>query len=83
MNKKDLLKKAARAAEPAMRMMPGKKDLRVAAMMKAARWASDRVTGRRRSRKKEYALKGLAAAAVAIPLGIWAGSRLRGGREEY
>jgi hypothetical protein len=75
--KSTMLKGAARfAGKRAARVTT--KDLRVRAAMGAARWAADRVLGRREPSPRAAMLgKGLAAAAVALPVGIWVGRRLR------
>jgi hypothetical protein len=75
--KKALLRSAVRMAEKRL-ARPTTKDLRSSAAMGAARWAADRVLGRRHQPSRmEMVGKGLAAAAVALPVGLWVGSRLR------
>jgi hypothetical protein len=76
--KNAMLKSAARmAGKRAARVTT--KDLRVRAAMGAARWAADRVLGRHEPPSRTAMLgKGLAAAAVALPVGLWVGSRIRG-----
>jgi hypothetical protein len=84
MKKSKLVKAAAWAAAP--QMMFAAKNPRKAALMKATRWAVERV----RPAPKRSALAtlggrsaavGLGAAAVAVPLGLWLGRRLREGGE--
>jgi hypothetical protein len=77
MMKKALLNSAVRMAEKRLGR-PTTRDLRGRAALGAARWAADRVLGRRHGpTRMELVGKGLAAAAVAVPLGLWVGSRLR------
>lgn len=71
---KKLLKTAAVAAAPKMALaaMNPKK----AAALKAGKWAMGRVMRKKRGPSAgEMALKGLGAAAVALPLGLWLGRR--------
>lgn len=110
--KKKLLNAALKAAPLVMGAAPTTRDLRSEAVERAARWATERVTGRSAKEAKEevrslkdegvsaadrlrarfrsaapavsatpsrrtYAAKGLAAAALTLPLGLWVGSRLR------
>lgn len=111
--KKKLLNAALKAAPLVMGASPTTRDLRSVAVERAARWATERVTGRSAKEAKEevrslrdeglsaadrmraklrraapaasatpsrrtgYAAKGLAAAALTLPLGLWVGSRLR------
>jgi hypothetical protein len=72
----DLLKRAARLA-PTLMAVPTTRDLRTQAMMKAARWAVGRAMPPKRPSTASYAAKGLAAAAVTLPIGLWLGTRLR------
>lgn len=54
-----------------------------AALVKATEWATKRVLPRRkRPSYGAMALKGLGAAAVAVPLGMWLGSKLRSGPDQ-
>ena len=49
-----------------------------AAFAKAAGWAMDRVRpGRRRGSTTMTAAKGLGAAAVAVPVGLWLGRKAK------
>jgi hypothetical protein len=58
------------------------KNPRKAALMKAVGWVTNRVTPRRkRTSAGKMALQGLGAAAVALPLGLWVGRKVRGGSE--
>lgn len=76
MRKRNIAKAAAWAAAP--KMMFAAKNPRKAALIKAAGWAVDRVRPqRRRSHVGRNTAVGLGAAAVAIPLGLWLGRRLR------
>ncbi len=76
---KGLLKQAVHAAAP-FAGIPTTRDLRAQAMVAAARWAGRKVTGRKAPRRSTggMAMRGLAAAAVALPIGLWVGSRMRG-----
>jgi hypothetical protein len=75
--KNTMLKGAARLAGKRAAKVTTR-DLRVRAAMGAARWAADRVLGRREPPSRAAMLgKGLAAAAVAIPVGMWVGGKLR------
>lgn len=52
---------------------------RKAAVLKAADWVTDRLgLPRRRTSPARTAIKGVAAAAVALPIGLWLGKRGRG-----
>jgi hypothetical protein len=78
--KKQMMKRAAKAARPVLKKAgkAARNELRMMGMLRAAEWAVDRATGRnRRSRRLRLAARGLAAAAVALPLGLWVGSRMR------
>lgn len=75
MNK--LMKTAAWVTAP--KMMFAAKNPKKAALMKAAGWAVERVRpNRRRSHLGRNTALGLGAAALAVPLGLWVGRRLRG-----
>lgn len=60
------------------------KNPRKAALLKAAGWAAARVGLQQRKRRSpgSTAAKGLAAAAVALPLGLWLGNRSRSSSTE-
>lgn len=78
MKKKTMMKKAMRLAKPMMARKPGP-------FAVAAGWAGEHLgerlmPARRRSVGKGAAY-GLGAAALAIPLGMWVGRRVRGGGE--
>ncbi len=76
-----LLKGAAWFTAP--KLMFAAKNPRKAAVIKAVDWVTDLVPGRRkRTSKLATAAKGLGAAAVAVPLGMWVGKKLRGDRHE-
>jgi hypothetical protein len=78
MNK--LLKGAAWVAAP--KLMFAAKNPRKAALVKAVDWATDLIPGRRkRTSFAGTAAKGIGAAAVAVPLGLWVGRKVWGGRE--
>ena len=82
MRKRKIAKAAAWAAAP--KMMFAAKNPRKAALIKAAGWAVDRVRPQRsRSHVGRNAAVGLGAAAVAIPLGLWLGRRLREDSDMY
>ena len=54
-----------------------------AAFAKAASWAMDRAMPERRRRsRRSMAMKGIGAAALAVPVGLWLGRRFLGSREE-
>lgn len=77
MNKKKLLKTAARLASPHLAgAMLGRKK---SPLTRAADWASGHVVRRSAPAPSmgSTALKGLGAAAVALPLGMWLGRKLR------
>ncbi|HEX2191049.1 MAG TPA: hypothetical protein VHG51_19225 [Longimicrobiaceae bacterium] len=78
MKKSNILKAAAWATAP--KMMFAAKNPRKTALLKATQWAASRVrpAPRRRSTGRTAAV-GLGAAAVAVPLGLWLGRRLRQG----
>lgn len=78
MRKSNILKAAGWAAAP--KMMFAAKNPRKAALLKATQWAVSRVRpAPRRSHTGRTAAVGLGAAAVAVPLGLWLGRRLRQG----
>lgn len=53
-----------------------------AALLKAGKWAAGRVMpSRRRPSYGMMALKGLGAAAVALPIGMWLGRKVLGDRQ--
>lgn len=71
--KKTLMKAAVRAAAPR---------LRAKALKRASHWVEEVMSPpRRQSSMGMTAAKGLGAAAVAIPLGIWLGRRFLSGGE--
>jgi hypothetical protein len=53
------------------------RELRQAAVMGAARWAGRRVAREAGKKAALYAATGLAAAAVAVPAGLYLGRHLR------
>jgi hypothetical protein len=75
--KNAMLETAARFAEKRV-VRPTTRDLRVRAALGAARWAADRVLGRKQPPSRlELVGKGLAAAAVALPVGLLVGAAIR------
>lgn len=77
---KKLLKGAAWLAAP--KLMFAARSPTKAAMIKAVDWATDLAgTKRRRTSRFGTAAKGLGAAALALPLGLWAGKRFFGADE--
>jgi hypothetical protein len=50
-------------------------------LVKAGRWASSHVMRRQRHSMAGMALKGLGAAAIAVPVGLWLGRKLLSGAE--
>ncbi|HEX2092079.1 MAG TPA: hypothetical protein VHG28_06735 [Longimicrobiaceae bacterium] len=75
MNK--LLKTALKAAP---RMMRTSRDPRKVALQKAAMWAVSRMRPEpKRGVSGRSAAMGLGAAALAIPVGLWVGRKLRSG----
>lgn len=84
MKKSKLVKAAAFAVAP--KMMFAAKNPRKAALLKATQWAVERVRPAPKrsalgSLSGRSAAVGLGAAAVAVPLGLWLGRRLREGDE--
>lgn len=80
-----LLKGAAWVKAP--KKMFAVKNPKKAAVIKAVDWATDRAGHPKRWRKRKpsktaTALKGLGAAAVAVPLGLWVGKKLWGRSED-
>lgn len=76
------MKTAVKAAPKMMRAaqaVRGVRDPRKAALMKAARWAAERMQPEPKRDTARSAAIGLGAAAIAIPLGLWLGRRLRAG----
>jgi hypothetical protein len=73
-----LLRNATRFSVPALLNAP--KNSRRAALLKAARQAIGRVNPEppRRTPPVKLVAKGLGAAAVALPFGLWIGRMLRG-----
>ncbi|HEX7243340.1 MAG TPA: hypothetical protein VF263_23860 [Longimicrobiaceae bacterium] len=70
------------ALKTAPRMMGMSRDPRKVALEKAAKWAVSRVRPQpKRGLSGRSAALGLGAAALAVPLGLWLGSRLREGEE--
>ncbi|HUE96867.1 MAG TPA: hypothetical protein VMN39_09415 [Longimicrobiaceae bacterium] len=77
--KKRLAKGAAYAADPKLTFSAF--NPKKAAFAKAASWATDRISPRRRVSKSAMAMKGIGAAAVALPIGLWLGRRFLGNEE--
>ncbi len=76
MKKSRIVKAAAWAAAP--KMMLAARNPRKAALLKAAEWAVGRVRPQpKRSSAGRNAAVGLGAAALAVPLGMWVGRKLR------
>lgn len=72
-----VLKAVSYAAAPKLTFAA--RNPRKAAVAKAGQWALGRVMpSRRRTSYGKMALKGLGAAAVALPVGMWLGRRARG-----
>ncbi|MDQ3521560.1 MAG: hypothetical protein M3434_04385 [Gemmatimonadota bacterium] len=72
-----LLRTATRFSVPALLTIP--KNSRRAAMVKAARWAVGKVKPEpKRTPPAIRIAKGLGAAAVTLPLGLWIGRIIRG-----
>ena len=77
MNKKGMLKAASYLAAPKLTYMA--RNPKKTAIFKAGTWAAERMLPqRRRPSRGAMALKGLGAAAVALPVGMWLGSRFLG-----
>lgn len=75
MNK--LLKTASYLAAPKMTFAAS--NPKKAALMKAGKWAAKRVMPHRKGPSMgSMAMKGLGAAAVALPVGMWLGNKLMG-----
>jgi len=76
MKKNRIVNAVAWAAAP--KMMFAAKNPRKAALLKATQWAVQRVRpAPKRNALGRNAAVGLGAAAVAVPLGLWLGRRLR------
>jgi hypothetical protein len=75
---KSALKTAAWVKAP--RLMFAKRNPRKAALLAATSWVVGRVLPNRKKRtsRGRTAVQGLGAAAVAIPVGLWAGRKLLG-----
>ena len=75
---KKIFKGAAWLAAP--KLMFAAKNPKKAAFVKAVDWASDLAGGKKkRNSTVGTAMKGLGAAALALPLGLWAGKKFLGG----
>jgi hypothetical protein len=77
---KKALKTAAWVKAP--RLMFAKRNPRKAALLAAGSWVAKRVMPGRRRKSSTFglsAVQGLGAAAVAIPVGLWAGRKVFGG----
>lgn len=76
MNTKRVLETVGWVKAP--RLMFARRHPRKAALLAAGSWVANRVRRRRhRPSLARTAAQGLGAAAVAIPLGVWAGRKLR------
>lgn len=79
--KREAVRRAGKAARPLLKKAvkkAAKMDPRARALLKAAEWAAGRVSGRSRSdRRAALGARALTAAAIALPIGLWVGSRLR------
>lgn len=73
---KGLLKGAAWMKAP--KLMFAARNPKKAAFVKAVDWATDLAGGRRKESRVKKAAKGLGAAAIALPLGLWMGKKVRG-----
>lgn len=69
-----LLKTAAKHAIPHLASMT--RGRRKKMLMKAGRWAAGQVMRKQSRGMGSLALKGLGAAAVALPVGMWLGRKL-------
>jgi beta-lactamase regulating signal transducer with metallopeptidase domain len=65
----------------APRFMFAKRHPRKAAFLAASSWVANRIRRRRRPSYARTAMQGIGAAAVAIPLGVWVGRKVRGANE--
>jgi hypothetical protein len=76
---KKILKGAAWAKAP--KLMFARRNPRKAALLAATSWVANRVMPGRRKKTSltRTAVQGLGAAAVALPLGLWAGRKVLGG----
>jgi hypothetical protein len=74
-----LLKTAARHAVPHLASMTrGRKKKMI---MKAGRWAAGQMMRKQSRSMGNMALKGLGAAAIAVPVGMWLGRKLLSGED--
>ncbi|MBW3629544.1 MAG: hypothetical protein KY464_09620 [Gemmatimonadetes bacterium] len=69
-----LLKTAAKHALPHLATMT--RGRRKKMLMKAGKWAAGQVMRKKSRSMRSVALKGLGAAAVAVPVGMWLGRKL-------
>jgi hypothetical protein len=75
-----LLKTASYIAAP--KLTYAARHPRKAALLKAGAWATGLVMSRRsRSSRGMTAMKGLGAAAIALPIGMWMGRRMMNRQE--
>jgi hypothetical protein len=72
-----ILKAAAWAKAP--RLMFAKRHPRKAALLAATGWLARKLGRRQKTSFTRTAAQGIGAAAVAIPLGLWVGRKVRGG----
>jgi hypothetical protein len=72
-----VLKMAAWAKAP--RLMFAKRHPKKAAFVAATGWLTRRLGRRQKPSMVKTAAQGIGAAAVAIPLGLWVGRKMRGG----
>jgi hypothetical protein len=70
-----------RAALLVPRIVRAVERARMSRMERAAGWVRGRLPVRRRRSRTPLVLGGLGAAAVALPLGVWVGRRVRGRTE--
>jgi hypothetical protein len=74
-----LLKTAAKHAVPHLATLTRGRKKKM--LTKAGRWAAGQVMRKQRSSMGSMALKGLGAAALAVPVGMWLGRKLMSGDE--
>ena len=76
-----MLKSAARHAVPHLATLTRGRKKKM--LVKAGRWAAGQMMRKQRPSMGAMALRGLGAAAVAVPVGMWLGRKLLNGEERH